>query len=78
MPKNGKSFAKGSVPIDVSKLSLFSTMYVNRQFRDSLILWEHYNMVALRSLWTTTGSSVGFGQFVGGASEERLHVSKRK
>jgi dimethylaniline monooxygenase (N-oxide forming) len=78
MPKNRGPFVEGSIPIDVSQLSLFETMYVHPLARDSMIIWEHYNLVALKSIWVVTGSPWGADQFIGGILDSRLHVSKGK
>lgn len=78
MPKDGKPFAKDAIPVDVSKLSLFSSMYVNAALRNSMFLWEHYNFLWWKLLWAFTGSSVGFNQFVGSVPQDNMHVSKCK
>jgi dimethylaniline monooxygenase (N-oxide forming) len=53
-------------------------MYVHPLVRDSMIIWDSYNFIALDSAWYATGSIFGFDQFVGGVSLDRLHVSKGK
>jgi dimethylaniline monooxygenase (N-oxide forming) len=69
-------FPPGAMPIDVSHLSLFDTMYVHPLVRDSMLIWNHYDMVALKSAAVATGSGYGFAQYVGGKPDEINHTSK--
>lgn len=72
-----KMFMDRSLPIDVSHLSLFDTAYVHPIVRDSMVVWDNYDAVAVGSGWISTGSTLGFDQFVGGVPPEKLHASRR-
>ncbi|KAM0270458.1 hypothetical protein ACHAQH_009399 [Verticillium albo-atrum] len=74
--EENKTFIDGSLPIDVSHLSLFDTSYVHPVARDSMIVWNHYDSVAVGSSWVSTGTVLGFDQFVGSVAPERLHASR--
>ena len=65
-----------NVPVDVSQASLFDSMYVHPLMRDTMFLWNYYNVVIRTALWLCTGSYHGYDQWVGGISKERYHASK--
>ena len=71
-------FMDKSLPIDVSHLSLFDTAYVHPVVRDSMVVWDNYDAVAVGSGYISTGSTLGFDQFVGGVPPEKLHASRRE
>ncbi|KAB5539326.1 hypothetical protein GE09DRAFT_315077 [Coniochaeta sp. 2T2.1] len=54
------------VPVDSSRASLFDTAYVHPWLRKSNLLWTYYNWYVRAILWTTTGTTHGLDQWVGG------------
>ena len=54
------------VPVDSSRASLFDTAYVHPWLRKSNLLWAYYNWYVRAILWTTTGTTHGLDQWVGG------------
>lgn len=67
------------LPVDVSQITLFDSMYVHPLVRDSMIVWDYYHFVALNAgCWLCGGSPHGVDQFVGQVYSERFHASRRK
>ncbi|KAI0884064.1 FAD/NAD(P)-binding domain-containing protein [Annulohypoxylon maeteangense] len=54
------------VPIDVSRASLFDTIYVHPWLRNSNLLWTYYDYYVRWILWTSWGTTHGTDQWVGG------------
>ncbi|KAI0896347.1 FAD/NAD(P)-binding domain-containing protein [Annulohypoxylon nitens] len=54
------------VPIDVSRASLFDTIYVHSWLRNSNLLWTYYDYYVRWILWTSWGTTHGTDQWVGG------------
>ncbi|KAI1099823.1 FAD/NAD(P)-binding domain-containing protein [Jackrogersella minutella] len=54
------------VPIDVSRASLFDTIYVHPWLRNSSLLWVYYDYYVRWILWTSWGTTHGTDQWVGG------------
>ncbi|ROT41045.1 dimethylaniline monooxygenase [Sodiomyces alkalinus F11] len=75
-PKDAPTYLPESPPVDVSHLSLFDTMYVHPIVRDSMIVWDHYDKVAVGSAWISTGAPHGFDQFIGAVPPEKFHASR--
>ncbi|KAJ2904126.1 hypothetical protein MKZ38_008844 [Zalerion maritima] len=63
-------------PIDVSQSTLFDTMYVHPMVRDSMLVWDHYKLIALDGSWLVAGNGLGYDQWVGALPDERRHPSK--
>ncbi|KXX82665.1 hypothetical protein MMYC01_201098 [Madurella mycetomatis] len=68
------AFVPGGMPIDVSQLFLFDTMYVHPLIRDSMLIWKHYDLSAIQGAWAATGSPYDFAQHVGGKDDEINHT----
>lgn len=67
------------LPVDVSQVTLFDTMYVHPMVRDSMIVWDYYHFVALTAgCWICGGSQYGVDQHVGQVFSERFHCSRRR
>ncbi|KAK5995551.1 Monooxygenase ptmN [Cladobotryum mycophilum] len=65
------------LPLDVSQVTLFDSMYVHPLVRDSMIVWNFYHFVALPAgCWLCGGSPYGVDQFVGQIYSERFHASR--
>ncbi|KAH7155181.1 hypothetical protein B0J13DRAFT_219844 [Dactylonectria estremocensis] len=65
------------LPLDVSQVTLFDSMYVHPLVRDSMKIWDFYHFVALPAgCWLCGGSPHGVDQFVGQVYGERFHVSR--
>ena len=70
---------KPGLPLDVSQVTLFDSMYVHPMVRDSMIVWNFYHWVAIPfGCWLTTGTPRGMDQWVGQVPDNRFHASKRK
>ncbi|OIW29196.1 FAD/NAD(P)-binding domain-containing protein [Coniochaeta ligniaria NRRL 30616] len=54
------------VPVDSSRASLFDTAYIHPWLRKTDLLWKYYNWYVRAILWTTTGTTHGLDQWVGG------------
>ncbi|KAI2465104.1 FAD/NAD(P)-binding domain-containing protein [Annulohypoxylon bovei var. microspora] len=54
------------VPIDVSRASLFDTIYVHPWLRNSNLLWVYYDYYVRWILWISWGTTHGTDQWVGG------------
>ncbi|KAL2754064.1 hypothetical protein ACRALDRAFT_1032042 [Sodiomyces alcalophilus JCM 7366] len=76
VPDQAPTYLPDSPPVDVSHLSLFDTMYVHPIVRDSMIVWDHYDKVAVGSAWVSTGAPHGFDQFIGAVPPEKFHASR--
>ncbi|CAM1504267.1 Fc.00g018580.m01.CDS01 [Cosmosporella sp. VM-42] len=65
------------LPLDVSQITLFDSMYVHPLVRDSMLIWDYYHFVALPAgCWLCGGSPYGVDQFVGQIFSERFHASR--
>lgn len=51
-------------------------MYVHPIVRDSMIVWDHYDKVAVGSAWMSTGAPHGFDQFIGAVPPDKFHASR--
>ncbi|KAH6996922.1 hypothetical protein EDB80DRAFT_137053 [Ilyonectria destructans] len=72
-----KDYDYPQLPLDVSQITLFDSMYVHPMARDSMLIWDFYHFVALPAgCWLCGGSPYGVDQFVGQVFGERFHVSK--
>ncbi|KAK0384465.1 hypothetical protein NLU13_8551 [Sarocladium strictum] len=68
---------KPGLPLDVSQVTLFDTMYVHPMVRDSMAVWNFYHFLAIPfGCWLTTGTSRGMDQWVGQVPDSRFHASK--
>ena len=65
-----------NVPVDVSQATLFDSMYLHPRIRDTLFLWNYYDVLIKTALWLMSGTYHGEDQWVGGISKERYHASK--
>ncbi|KAE8395867.1 FAD/NAD(P)-binding domain-containing protein [Aspergillus alliaceus] len=65
-----------TVPIDTSRPSLFDTAYVHPLLRNHTFLWRMYQVYIQSMLWTTTGTTAGFDQWVGGFRPDQNDPSK--
>lgn len=65
-----------NVPVDVSQATLFDSMYVHPLMRDTMFLWNYYDVLIKTALWITTGSHHGYDQWVAGIGPKRYHASK--
>ena len=67
------------LPVDVSQITLFDSMYVHPMVRDSMIIWDYYHFVALTAgCWLCGGSKHGVDQWVGQVYGDRFHSSRCK
>lgn len=67
------------LPVDVSQVTLFDTMYVHPIVRDSMIIWNYYHYLALPiGSWLCSGSASGTDQWVAEVPAERFHISRRE
>ncbi|KFH48227.1 Dimethylaniline monooxygenase [N-oxide-forming]-like protein [Hapsidospora chrysogenum ATCC 11550] len=65
------------LPVDVSQITLFDSMYVHPMVRDSMIIWDYYHFVALTAgCWLCGGSKHGVDQWVGQVYGDRFHSSR--
>jgi len=65
------------LPVDVSQITLFDSMYVHPMVRDSMIIWDYYHFVALTAgCWLCGGSQHGVDQWVGQVYGDRFHSSR--
>ncbi|KFA75865.1 hypothetical protein S40288_01928 [Stachybotrys chartarum IBT 40288] len=65
------------LPVDSAQLTLFDSMYVHPMVRDSMLIWNYYNFLALPAgCWICGGSPHGVDQWVGQVYGERFHVSR--
>ncbi|PON30374.1 hypothetical protein TGAM01_v200814 [Trichoderma gamsii] len=72
-----KPYEYPQLPLDVSQITLFDSMYVHPMVRDSMIIWNYYHFVALPAgCWLCGGSPYGVDQFVGQIYSERFHASR--
>ncbi|KAL7797308.1 FAD/NAD(P)-binding domain-containing protein [Trichoderma ceciliae] len=72
-----KPYEKPQLPLDVSQVTLFDSMYVHPLVRDSMIIWNFYHFIALPAgCWLCGGSPYGVDQFVGQIYSERFHASR--
>ncbi|KAL7910986.1 FAD/NAD(P)-binding domain-containing protein [Trichoderma velutinum] len=72
-----KPYNYPQLPLDVSQVTLFDSMYVHPVVRDSMIVWNFYHFVALSAGgWLCGGSTYGIDQFVGQIYSERFHASR--
>ncbi|KAH8130931.1 hypothetical protein LI328DRAFT_13745 [Trichoderma asperelloides] len=72
-----KPYEYPQLPLDVSQITLFDSMYVHPIVRDSMIIWNYYHFVALPAgCWLCGGSPYGVDQFVGQIYSERFHASR--
>ncbi|KAL7918787.1 hypothetical protein ACQKWADRAFT_316255 [Trichoderma austrokoningii] len=72
-----KPYEYPRLPLDVSQVTLFDSMYVHPMVRDSMIIWNFYHFVALPAgCWLCGGSPYGIDQFVGQIYSERFHASR--
>ncbi|KAL5400088.1 hypothetical protein PMIN03_013119 [Paraphaeosphaeria minitans] len=60
------STAASQVPIDISRPSLFDTIYVHPLLRSSNILWTYYDYYLRTILWLSWGTTHGIDQWIGG------------
>ncbi|KAH7124716.1 hypothetical protein EDB81DRAFT_212400 [Dactylonectria macrodidyma] len=72
-----KDYDKPQLPLDVSQVTLFDTMYVHPMVRDTMIVWNYYHFLALPAgCWICGGSGYGVDQHVGQVFSERFHASR--
>ncbi|KAL6898981.1 hypothetical protein GGI43DRAFT_428109 [Trichoderma evansii] len=72
-----KPYEYPQLPLDVSQITLFDSMYVHPIVRDSMIIWNYYHFIALPAgCWLCGGSPYGVDQFVGQIYSERFHASR--
>ncbi|KAJ4862012.1 flavin-binding monooxygenase-like domain-containing protein [Trichoderma breve] len=65
------------LPLDVSQVTLFDSMYVHPIVRDSMIVWNFYHFVGISAGGWLCGDSIyGIDQFVGQIYSERFHASR--
>lgn len=75
----GDTYNYPQLPVDVSQITLFDSMYVHPLVRDSLMIWNYYHFVALPAgCWLCGGSEYGVDQFVGQIYSDRFHASRSK
>lgn len=65
-----------NVPVDCSQATLFDSMYVHPLMRDTMFLWNYYDVVIKVALWLITGTYHGYDQWIAGISPQRYHASK--
>ncbi|KAI0100389.1 FAD/NAD(P)-binding domain-containing protein [Nemania sp. FL0031] len=58
-----------NLPIDVSRASLFDTMYLSSYLKRSGVLWTYYDCYIRSILWFLWGTTHGWDQWVG----EKIH-----
>ncbi|KAI1144790.1 FAD/NAD(P)-binding domain-containing protein [Nemania diffusa] len=58
-----------NLPVDVSRASLFDTMYLSSYLKRSSILWTYYDYYVRSILWFLWGTTHGWDQWVG----EKVH-----
>lgn len=74
-----KNYDYPQLPVDVSQITLFDSMYVHPMVRDTMIVWDYYHFVALPAgCWLCGGSPYGVDQWVGQVFSERFHSSRCK
>ncbi|KAM0262438.1 hypothetical protein ACHAQJ_001691 [Trichoderma viride] len=72
-----KPYEYPQLPLDVSQVTLFDSMYVHPLVRDSMIIWNYYHFVALPAgCWLCGGSPYGVDQFIGQIYSQRFHASR--
>ncbi|KAF9730101.1 hypothetical protein PMIN04_011931 [Paraphaeosphaeria minitans] len=60
------STASDQVPIDISRPSIFDTIYVHPRLRSSNILWTYHDCYLRTILWLSWGTTHGIDQWIGG------------
>ncbi|KAM0301579.1 hypothetical protein HYE67_006597 [Fusarium culmorum] len=72
-----EDYEEPQLPIDVSQVTLFDSMYVHPMVRDTMIVWDYYHFLALPAgCWICGGSEYGVDQWVGQIFSERFHASR--
>lgn len=67
------------LPLDVSQVTLFDSMYVHPLVRDSFMVWNAYHVMSLPvACWLCGGSPYGVDHHVGQVFGERFDVSRCK
>ncbi|KAI1050885.1 hypothetical protein LB507_009255 [Fusarium sp. FIESC RH6] len=72
-----EDFEEPQLPLDVSQVTLFDSMYVHPMVRDTMIVWDYYHFLALPAgCWICGGSEHGVDQWVGQVFSDRFHASR--
>lgn len=72
-----EDYTEPQLPIDVSQVTLFDSMYVHPIVRDSMHIWNYYHFQALPAgCWICSGTPRGTDQWVGEILSDRFHVSR--